>query len=158
MAQEWMKTLPYSILQFNCIQKVLKRSYSLWQALTSKRFELQIWDWSWMKENSKIFKNTLKKKVHKDFFSRFIMNWQKETAFSSWLFESWPSTLYPSVISKQIKLQHPAWSHFEDLLKSFKTVMDFAMIFSLDECETLKKNLSLFFLFCHSYLKMLVFL
>ena len=26
MAQEWMKTLPYSILQFNCIQKVLKRS------------------------------------------------------------------------------------------------------------------------------------
>ena len=34
MAQEWMKTLPYSILQFNCFQKVLKRSSSLWQALT----------------------------------------------------------------------------------------------------------------------------
>ena len=74
MAQEWMKTLPYSILRFNCIQKVLKRSNSLWQALTSKRFELQIWDWSWMKENSKIFENTLKKKFKNIFFLYFFMN------------------------------------------------------------------------------------
>ena len=57
MAPEWMKTLPYSILKFNCIRKVLKRSSSLWQAPTFK----QIWDWSWMKDNSKIFENTLKK-------------------------------------------------------------------------------------------------
>ena len=61
MAQEWMKTLPCSILQFNWIQKVLKRSSSLWRALTFKRFELQIWDWSRMKFeiwNLKIFKIT----------------------------------------------------------------------------------------------------
>jgi len=145
MAQEWMKTLPCSILQFNWIQKVLKRSSSLWRALTFKRFELQIWDWSWMKENSKIFENTLKKKFTKFFFTVFLWTNRKEQLFHRGFFESWPSTLYPSVISKRIKLQHPAWSHFEDLLKSFKTVMDFAMIFSLDECETLKKNLSFFF-------------
>ena len=46
MAQKWIKTLPYSDLWFNWIKKVLKRSSLLWQALTLKRFELQIWDWS----------------------------------------------------------------------------------------------------------------
>ena len=118
MAQEWMKTLPYLILQFNCIQKVLIRSSSLWRALTFKRFELQIWDWSWMKENSKTFG----------------------------LLQSWPTTLYPYVISKRKKLQQPAWSHFEALLKSFKTVTDFAMFFSLDVCEKLLgKNRKTFF-------------
>ena len=81
MAQEWMKTLPYSILRFNCIQKVLKRSNSLWQALTSKRFELQIWDWSWMKENSKIFENTLKKKFKNIFFLCFLWTNKKVQLF-----------------------------------------------------------------------------
>ena len=42
MAQEWIKTLPYSDLWFNWIKKVLKRSSSLWRALTFKRFDLQI--------------------------------------------------------------------------------------------------------------------
>ena len=81
MAQEWMKTLPCSILQFNWIQKVLKRSSSLWRALTFKRFELQIWDWSWMKENSKIFENTLKKKVQNNFFSLFLWTNKKVLLF-----------------------------------------------------------------------------
>ena len=92
MAQEWMKTLPYLILQFNCIQKVLIRSSSLWRALTFKRFELQIWDWSWMKENSKIFKNTLKKKVHKDFFSLFFYELTKRNSF--FIVAFWVLTIY----------------------------------------------------------------
>ena len=81
MAQEWMKTLPYLILQFNCIQKVLIRSSSLWRALTFKRFELQIWDWSWMKENSKIFENTLKKKFKYIFFLCFLWTNKKVQLF-----------------------------------------------------------------------------
>ena len=68
MAQEWIKTLPCSILQFNWIQKVLKRSSSLWRALTFKRIDLQIWDWSRMKENLKILKIIFDKKVKKSFF------------------------------------------------------------------------------------------
>ena len=106
-----------------------------------------------MKENSKIFEKTFEKKVQTDFFSISFLNKQKGTAFPMWFLHSWPSTLYSYVISKQKKLRQPAWSHFEDLLKSFKTVMDFAMFFSFDECETLKNILSLF-LFCHCYYPM----
>ena len=73
MTQKWMKTLPCTILQFNWIQKVLKRSSPLWRDLTLKRFDLQIWDWSRIKENSKIFENTLKEKVQINFFSPFLM-------------------------------------------------------------------------------------
>ena len=67
MAQEWLKTLRYSVLQFDWIKKVLKSSL-LWQALTFKRFELQIWDWSWLK-----FKNLWNhfKKSSKIFFYVF---------------------------------------------------------------------------------------
>ena len=36
-----------------------------------KRFGLQIWDWFWMKENSKTFENTLKKSSN-IFFSPFL--------------------------------------------------------------------------------------
>ena len=40
-------------------------SVSLWWAITFKPFEIQTWDWSRMKENSKIFKITLTEKCLK---------------------------------------------------------------------------------------------
>ena len=126
MAQEWMKTLPYSILRFNCIQKVLKRSNSLWQALTSKRFELQIWDWSWMKENSKILDNTLKKKFENIIFSLFFFELTRKnsffdvavtvlTIFSSFL-QSVPiphSSICPYLIMLRDKATLVIWAYFD---------------------------------------------
>ena len=51
--------------------------------------------------------------------------------------QSWAPLLYPNVISEQIKLGQPAWSHIEDLSQSFQMVIDFAMFFLLHECKTL---------------------
>ena len=59
-----------------------KEVIHFWQAVTSKRFELQIWDWSWMKENSKIFENTLKKKFKNIFFSVLLWTNKKYSFFS----------------------------------------------------------------------------
>ena len=162
MAQEWMKTLPYSTWRFNCIQKILKRSSSLWRALTFKWFELQIWDCKskalrflgshlGLVLNERKFKNLWKyfeNKSSKGFFFSFFYELSKRYSFFNVAFTVLTiRALYLYVISKRKKLQQPAWSHFEDLLKSYKSVMDFAMFFSLDECETLKNILSLFFCF-----------
>ena len=55
----------------NCFHNFIKEkkfkiiSVSLWWAITFKPFKIQTWDWSRMKENSKIFKITLTEKCLK---------------------------------------------------------------------------------------------
>ena len=48
--------------------------------------------------------------------------------------------LHYNAISKWTELGQPAKAHLEDLSQSFKMVMDFAMNFSLLQCQTLKKH------------------
>ena len=125
---------------------VFKRFWTEVFTLTSSNF-LTVWFTDLeMVLNKRKFKNLWnypEKKFIDIFFLCFLWSNEKVQLFLTWLLQFWPSALYPYVISKRIKLQQPAWSHFEALLKSFKTVMDFAMFFSLDECETLKNILSL---------------
>ena len=61
-----LKRVKHYHFQFcNPIEKwaFLQKRGSLWQALSPKRFEIQTWGWSRMKENSKIFKISWTKKV-----------------------------------------------------------------------------------------------
>jgi len=81
MAQEWIKTFPYSVLQFNWIKRFWKEVVHFF-----KWFELQIWDWSWMKENSKIFEKTLRKKVQIDFFLHVSYELTKRCSFFNMAF------------------------------------------------------------------------
>ena len=136
-----------------------------------------------MKENLKIFKITYKKSLNYYFFPPLLSNDKKQQLLQFQLLHSWPPLLYyyfppllsnnkeeqllrlqlshswPPlfhcyVISKRIKTEQPAWSHFEDLSQSFLTVTDFAMFFSLDESESLKNILFRFFL-CYCYVPFL---
>ena len=97
-----------------------------------------------MKENSKIFKILLRKSL--SFFLSFSP-WinKKIQLLQLQLLQLWLPALYVYAISKRIKLGQPARSHLKDLSQSFKTVMDFAMFFSLDDCETLTNILFRFF-------------
>ena len=57
---QWLSILSYA-----------QNSGWLWQAVTSKRFKIQTWDWSRLKENSKIFKITSTEKSLNNFFCLF---------------------------------------------------------------------------------------
>ena len=99
-----------------------------------------------MKENSKIFKILLRKSsIYHFFFVFFPWINKKMQLLQLQLLQLWPPALYVYAISKRIKLGQPARSHLKDLSQSFKTVMDFAMFFSLDDYETLTNILFLFF-------------
>ena len=65
MALVRMKTLLISVLQ-----SLYKNAFS--KALASKLFELQIRDWSRLKDFSKIFQSLLWKKVEINFYTCFI--------------------------------------------------------------------------------------
>ena len=56
MALVWVKTLPISVSHSICKIAFLQISDSLCNAPPSKPFEIQIWDWSRLKDCSKIFK------------------------------------------------------------------------------------------------------
>ena len=69
-----LKRVKHYHFQFcNPIEKwaFLQKRGSLWQALSPKWFEIQTWDWSRMKENSKIFKISWTKKFWIDFLCLF---------------------------------------------------------------------------------------
>ena len=55
MASVWVKTLPISVSQSLWKKMHLQNSASLCKALAPKPFEIQIWDWSRMKDFLKIF-------------------------------------------------------------------------------------------------------
>ena len=63
----------FSIIEYlSCAQN----SGWLWKAVTFKRFEIQTWDWSRLKENSKIFKIAWTKKFLMIFSAFFVYEWR----------------------------------------------------------------------------------
>ena len=53
----------------------------LWKAVTFKRFEIQTWDWSRLKENLKIFKIAWTKKILIIFSVFFVYKWRGASFF-----------------------------------------------------------------------------
>ena len=98
-----------------------------------------------MKENLEIFKIVLKKSSINIFLVFSLWINKNMQLLQLHILQLWPPTLYLYAISKRIKLGQPARSHLKDLSQSFKTVMDFAMFFSLDDYETLTNILFRFF-------------
>ena len=100
-----------------------KTSVSLWWAVTFKPFEIQTWDWSRMKENSKIFKITLSDKCYKNILNGFI-KYKRYELFFQWLsllsYAQNSSWLWQAVTSKRFKIQTWDWSRLKENSKIFK--------------------------------------
>ena len=68
---QWLSILSYA-----------QNSGWLWRAVTSKRFKIQTWDWSRLKENSEIFKITSTEKSLNNFFCLFYQPMKRCVFFS----------------------------------------------------------------------------